>query len=767
MLVALLAVFLLALVAPVAQRVLRRSAGWVFALPILSVTAWLASLVPRVSGGDVVLQQREWIPALGLDLSFRVDGWSLLFLLLISGIGALILVYAAGYFGDHPQAGRFYALLLLFMGSMLGVVAADNLLLLFVFWELTSITSYLLIGFDHEKPESRAAALQALLVTGAGGLALLAGVILIGEAGGTFSLTELLRRDDPLRQHALYLPILLLVLTGAFTKSAQTPFHFWLPGAMAAPTPVSAYLHSATMVTAGVFLLGRLHPLLGGTAAWHGIVTAVGAVTMVTGAVMAMPQTDLKRLLAFSTISALGILTMLLGIGTSLATQAAVVFLIVHSLYKGALFMVAGAVDHDAGTRDVRELSGLFRVMPITAAAAGLAALSMSGLPPLLGFIGKELLYEAGLGAPRGALSITAASVTANVLMVAVAAIVGVRPFIGGRTRAGTATGEPALALWLGPVVLASLALVAGVVPALVDQPLVSAAVTAIRSEPTTVALGLWHGVNTALLLSVATVLTGVMAYRGRERIRVLAPPLDVLTQLGPTALFAAGLRLLVRVAEWQTRLLQHGYLRGYVLSILAVATALTGFALLRFGAVPLWVGVGNLRAYEVAIAVVILGAALVAATARSRLAAVAAMGTVGYGVALIYGLYGAPDLAVTQILVETLTLVLFVLVVVNLPAFAQLSSPRRRRFDAAFAGGAGVVITGLVLKALHVEHGDRVSDYYVTNALVAQGRNVVNIILVDFRSLDTLGEIAVLTVAALGVVAMLKLRPPADRGEE
>jgi len=439
----------------------------------------------------------------------------------------------------------------------------------------------------------------------------------------------------------------------------------------------------------------------------------------------------------------------------------------VHSLYKGALFMVAGAVDHDAGTRDVRELSGLFRVMPITAAAAGLAALSMSGLPPLLGFIGKELLYEAGLGAPRGALSITAASVTANVLMVAVAAIVGVRPFIGGRTRAGTATGEPALALWLGPVVLASLALVAGVVPALVDQPLVAAAVTAIRSEPTTVALGLWHGVNTALLLSVATVLTGVMVYRGRERIRVLAPPLDVLTRLGPTALFAAGLRLLVRVAEWQTRLLQHGYLRGYVLSILAVATALTGFALLRFGAVPLWVGVGNLRAYEVAIAVVILGAALVAATARSRLAAVAAMGTVGYGVALIYGLYGAPDLAVTQILVETLTLVLFVLVVAHLPAFAQLSSPRRRRFDAAFAGGAGVVITGLVLKALHVEHGDRVSDYYVTNALVAQGRNVVNIILVDFRSLDTLGEIAVLTVAALGVVAMLKLRPPVDRGEE
>ncbi len=763
MLSALLLIFILALLAPTLHRVLRGATGWALAVPVAAVTGWFGTLLPGIASGGVFQESRAWVPALGIDLAFRIDGWALLFLLLIAGIGALILIYAGGYLHGHRHEGRFYGFILLFMGSMLGLVSADNLILMFVFWELTSFSSYLLIGFDHEKKESRAAALQALLVTGGGGLALLAGFVLIGKVGGTFSFSTLLESPDVLREHALYLPILLLVLAGAFTKSAQFPFHFWLPGAMAAPTPVSAYLHSATMVKAGIFLLGRFSPLLGSTEAWHQIVTTVGAVTMLAGALLALPQTDLKRLLAYSTVSGLGTLTLLLGIGTTLAIKAAAIFLLVHSLYKGALFMVAGAVDHEAHTRDVRSLSGLFKVMPITALAAGAAALSMSGFPPLVGFISKELLYEANLEA--GSLLVTAAGLAANVIMVAVAIIVGFRPFHGPPQVAPQAMHEPPLALWLGPAVLAALGLVAGILPNLVDRPLLAAAVSAILGVETPVQLKLWHGFNLVLGLSVLTVLAGLAVYAVRDRIRTVAARLAPIARVGPERAYALGLQALTFVADRQTRLLQHGYLRGYVLTVLIVATALAGFALSRFGAVPLWIGFEDVRFHEVAIGVIILSAALVAANARSRLAAVAALGVVGYSVALIYGLYGAPDLAVTQILVETLTLVLFVLVVAHLPHFSTFGGPRRRRFDALFAAVAGVVITLLVLKALHVDSGARVSEYFAENALRAQGRNVVNVILVDFRALDTLGEIAVLSVAALGVFALLKLRPYSKKG--
>jgi len=756
----LLSLILLALVAPALHRRLRGATGWVLALPVLGITAWFATLLPGIADGGVVMESTTWAPALGIDLAFRVDGWGLVFLLLIGGIGVLILIYAAGYFQGHRQEGRFYGFILLFMASMLGLVAADNLVLLFIFWELTSFSSYLLIGFDHEKPESRAAALQALLITGGGGLALLVGFLLMGQVSGSYSYSALLVNPDVLRDHTLYVPILLLVLAGAFTKSAQVPFHFWLPGAMTAPTPVSAYLHSATMVTAGIYLLGRFSPLLGGTDAWHYIVTSFGAVTMLTGALMALVQTDLKRLLAYSTVSALGTLTLLLGIGTALSIKAAAVFLIVHSLYKGALFMIAGAVDHEAGTRDVRALGGLFKVMPLTALAAGAAALSMSGFPPLLGFIGKELLYEANLAAPQAATLITVVGVAANVIMVAVAIMVGFRPFHGSPLLPVKTMHEPPLALWLGPLVLAALGLVAGLFPGLVDQPLVSAAASAIRARQTTVELKLWHGMNLVLLLSVFTLVAGVVVYALRHRLRAWAGWLAPVSRCGPQRCYELALRSLIATAAVQTRLLQHGYLRGYVLTVLVFAMALTGYGLVRFGAVPWREGFDNARPHEIAVGLLILAAALVTVRTRSRLAAVAALGVVGYSVALIYALYGAPDLAVTQIIVETLTLVLFVLVVVHLPAFSELSSPRRRRFDAVFAAVAGLVITLLVLKALHMESDERVTEYYAANALRAQGRNVVNIILVDYRALDTLGEITVLAVAALGVYALLKLRP-------
>lgn len=758
MLTAILILFAFALLAPALQRVLRGSASWVLGLVALAVSARFAAWLPAISSGAVITESRPWAPGLGLELAFRVDGWSLLFLLLIGGIGGLILIYSGGYLHGHRDLGRFLGFILFFMGSMLGLVSADNLILVFIFWELTSFASYLLIGFNHESKASRQAALQALLVTGGGGLALLAGFLLIGQV--SFSLTALLADPGVLRNHPLYPAMLLLVLGGALTKSAQVPFHFWLPGAMAAPTPVSAYLHSATMVKAGIFLLGRMNPVLGGTELWHTLLTVVGAGTMLAGAVLAVPQTDLKRLLAYSTVSALGTLTLLLGIGTTLAVKAAALFLLVHSLYKGALFMVAGTVDHETGTRDVRLLGGLFRLMPITAVAAGLAALSMSGFPPLLGFISKELLYEAKLHAPSAAPLITSAGFVANLVMVTVAIIVGFGPFHGRRPEGSEAGHEGSPALWIGPMVLAVLGAIAGMVPSLVDRPLLGAAVSAVRASETVVRLELWHGINPVLLMSVATVAGGFLLYTRRAWVRALAERLaPIAARFGPERLYRECLEVLVWMAERQTRLIQHGYLRGYILTVVVVATVLAGYALLRFGLGSLWSGFGDLRLYEAVIALMLLGAALAAAAARSRLSAVIALGVLGYGVALIYGLYGAPDLAITQILVETLTLILFVLVVVRLPGLSRLSPPKRRRRDALWAGCAGVVITLLVLKALHVDPVERVSRYHVENAPLAQGRNVVNVILVDFRALDTMGEIVVLSVAAIGVFALLKFK--------
>ena len=374
--------------------------GWLLALIPLAIFVWLLSLQPSIAAGQNIQGRWAWAPSLDIYFSYQIDGLSLLFGLLISGIGALVFVYASGYLAGDRYLGRFYAYLLLFMGAMLGLVFSRNLLMLFIFWELTSITSYLLIGYKHAYASSRAAALQALLVTGGGGLALLAGLLLLGQVGGSLEIGVLAAQRRQIQADALYLPIVLLVLAGAFTKSAQFPFHFWLPNAMAAPTPVSAYLHSATMVKAGIFLMALLTPVLGGTTLWFGLLIATGTVTMVMGAFLAWRQTDLKRILAYTTISALGTLTLLLGIGTPVALKAAMTFLLAHALYKGALFMVAGSVDHQTGTRDIERLGGLGRAMPVTAAAAILAGLSMSGLPPLTGFISKELFYESTLYAP-------------------------------------------------------------------------------------------------------------------------------------------------------------------------------------------------------------------------------------------------------------------------------------------------------------------------------------------------------------------------------
>ncbi|MBI5670411.1 MAG: putative monovalent cation/H+ antiporter subunit A [Chloroflexi bacterium] len=763
MLVAVLSGFGLSLAAPWAVRV-GRLRGWLFALLPLLLTLYFLSFTPAVMTGEAITASYNWVPSLGIQLSFYLDGLSWLFALLVSGTGIFIFIYAGAYMADEPLIGRFYAYILIFMASMLGLVLADNLLTLFIFWELTSFSSYLLIGFKHKDEAARKAALQALLITSGGGLALMAGLILLGLAGNSFEISALVA-GECLTEHPFYVPTLLLILAGAFTKSAQVPFHFWLPGAMTAPSPVSAYLHSATMVKAGIYLLARFTPILGGTALWHLLLPAVGGLTMLVGAYLSLRQVDLKRILAYSTISSLGALVFLLGLDIPLAAQAAIVFLIVHSMYKGALFLIAGILEHETGTRDVTALGGLARIMPLVALAAGFAALSMAGIPPFFGFVSKELLYETTLGLQDNAILFTTLAVIANMMMVAVAVLVFVRPFTGQLVETPQQPHAVPLGLWLGPLALGLGSLAAGLVLAQVGAILIAPAVSAVVARPTAVKLALWHGVNPMLILSILTVLGGLVVYRYRHSYRRISNRLDMGRQWGPAKWYEFGLEAMLSLGRLQTRVLQHGYLRIYLLTINLVFFVLVGLTLVTKHDFAGQLPSTDLRVHEAVIAAIIAVAMIVVLFARSRLAAVVSLGVVGYGIALIFVFFGAPDLAMTQFAIETLTVILMVLILYRLPPFATFSSRGQRIRDAVIALSVGALITTLVLVSTTVTQPTLLTSYFAENSVpAAKGRNIVNVILVDFRGLDTLGEITVLGIAALGVYALLRLRTPSQR---
>ncbi|MBL8090565.1 MAG: putative monovalent cation/H+ antiporter subunit A [Anaerolineales bacterium] len=758
--VSVLSVFAVALLSPLLfRRQNNNISPWLIALLPLGLSAYYISLLPSAAVGNPLTFTRPWAEALGASFSFRADGLGLLFALLISGIGTLVVIYARGYLNQKDLA-LFYPWLLAFMGAMLGVALSDNLILLFIFWELTSLSSFMLIGFKNEKEAARSSALQALLVTSAGGLAMLAGIILLGMAGGTYEISALLSNRMAVQSHSLYLPALILILLGAFTKSAQFPFHFWLPNAMVAPTPVSAYLHSATMVKAGVYLMARLHPVLGGTDAWTYIVGGVGTLTMLIGGYLALSQTDLKRLLAYSTLSALGTLTMLIGLGTPLALKAAVVLLLAHGLYKGALFLVAGALEHETGTRDVTKLGGLFRVMPITAIGAGVAALSMAGLPPLFGFISKELIYETGLEIN---LWLTVAIVAMGLFNVFIAIVVGVGPFIGKQTKTPNKAHEVPFSMWLAPTLLAGLSLFAGMFPGEVSSLIISSATSSVVGEAVVVKLKLWHGINPAFLLSIGTVIAGIALFFVRNSLRSVLQKFE--WKWGPGYLYNYALEGLMNFANWQTRIIQHGYLRYYLRVIVLILTVSGAVALWRIPSVNLISSfndsnTSNVMFYDVMLAVLILGSALVAVLSPSRMGAIVALGAAGYLIALIYLFFGAPDLAITQFAIESLTVILFVLAFYHLPKFQTFSSASERKIDAVISLLAGALMTMLVLVAVDVQIASSISHYYIENSLpLAYGRNIVNVILVDFRNLDTLGEITVLGVAGIGVYALLKFR--------
>lgn len=749
--------FFAAVIAPAVYRRIPKYAGALLSLFPAAVFVWLIRRMPEVAHGHSVEQSFSWVKGLGLDFALRLDGLSLLFALLISGIGTLIIFYTQGYFKGHAQQGRFLMYIIAFMASMLGVVLSNHLLVLFIFWELTSFTSYLLIGFNHENEAARTAALQAMLVTVFGGLFLLAGMILLAQAAGTWRISEIVESGMVLQAHPHYRLILTLVCIGAFTKSAQFPFHFWLPNAMQAPTPASAYLHSSTMVKAGVYLLARLHPALGGTGEWEAILTSVGLATFLIGAFMAIGQNVLKRLLAYTTVSALGAMVMLLGIGTPAAIQAMAAFVLAHAFYKAALFMMAGGITHETDETSVDRLGGLRRAMPFSFAGALLAALSMGAVIPTLGFVAKETWLQA-LGDSPLLLLVTAA---VGAMYVVVGIAVGWKPFAGRRPD-GLQAHEVPVSMRIGPLVLGlgSLALALFFTKETGHMVVDPAAATIAAADMKT-HLHLWAGFNRYLLIGFGSLAGGLFLYRMRPLFLKTGAWLAGVGRFGPDGAYRLILSAVLKFATWQTRLLQTGSLRHYIRYAVVTATVLVAAAFIRAGGFQ---GLDNLSAVPVRIALVailMILAAFFTVHSESRLRSILCMGLVGYGMALLFTFFGAPDLAMTQLVIETLTVILLALAFYHLPPFRHGSSKGTRGVDLAIALGGGIVVMLLVLAAFDVQTPTPVSDYYLEHSYKnAHGRNVVNVILVDFRALDTLGEITVLTIAALGASALLKLRP-------
>ena len=742
----------LAAAAPLLVRLLGDRAKWIMAAgPFLCFLLFLNELSP-LAGSGAKLASWAWAPSLDVDLGFYLDGFGLLFALLISGVGTVVFLYAGGYLAGSPKLGRFYGWIGLFFAAMLGLVLSDNIFVMFIFWELTSISSYMLIGHYHEDERARQCARQALVVTVSGGLALLAGLVLLGTAAGSWSFSGILAAGS-LSGHALYPAILTLVALGAFTKSAQFPFHFWLPNAMAGPAPVSALLHSATMVKAGVFLLARLNPSLGGTDPWFFLLASVGGFTMLWNAVLALRQDDLKKILAYSTTCVLGALVMLIGIGDAAAIQAAMVLLLAHGLYKGALFMAAGAIDHETGERSVDRLAGLRKLMPWTFAAAALAAFSNAGFPPMLGFIAKEYFYKAKIAHPDFLLPLLLLTLAANICLFAVAWLVGFRPFLGPRKETPKPPQDPPWTMRVGPLLLALAGLVFGLNPDLIDHTLIAPAKSAVMGEIFEVELKLYSGINMALGLSVLTVIGGVVTIRFWEKIRILRMPYPVAEEV-----FERLLARILDLADRLTKLTQNGLLHRYIATIVIAVSAFITVALFR-GAGDFGLGrLAGAHIHEWILVLAICASAIMTTQARSRIVALLCAGGAGLGVALVFAFYSAPDLALTQLLIETLTVILFALAFHRLPAFHHHSSLGRRARDAVVAGFFGLLMTALTLLAAHTQAPSHVSDFFREASLPdGKGRNVVNVILVDFRALDTFGEIIVLGVGVLAIFAMFR----------
>ena len=770
--------------------------GWfVLVLPIILFT-YFFQFIGETMNGHNIIESVGWIPSLGINMTFYVDGLGLLFALLITGIGSLVVLYSIYYLSKHKEAlHSFYVYLLLFMGAMLGVTLSDNVIVLYTFWELTSLSSFLLIGYWYHREKSRYGALKSMLITVFGGLSMLAGFILLSIMTDTFSIREMIGQVGTLPDHPLFIPAMLLILLGAFTKSAQFPFHIWLPDAMEAPTPVSAYLHSATMVKAGIYLVARLSPLFAGSGEWFWIVSTVGIITLFWGSFSAVKQTDLKSILAFSTISQLGMIMSLLGLGSAAlhydhldqniylaATVAAVFHLINHATFKGSLFMVVGIIDHETGTRDIRKLGGLMTIMPITFTLAVIGTFSMAGLPPFNGFLSKEMFFTAMVNA--ASLDVFNME-TLGVLFPIVAWIASVFTFIYSmilvfKTFTGkyqpekldTKPHEAPIGMLIPPIILASLVIIFGLFSNILSGTIIEPAIASIT--PTLlgehgayhVHISYWHGWNIELFMTIGVIGIGLIMFLTLLKWSKVYDYLP--KRLTLNNFYDGGLVALDRSATKLNRFYMTGFIRDYLVIIFAFLIVTLTSTLFIKGAFKFgFTDVAPVGIYEVILAIALVAGTITIVFAKSRMTAIIALGAVGYTVSLFFVLFRAPDLALTQLIVETVSVALFLLCFYHLPKLKI--KQKRIRFkltNLIISLGVGTVVTLIAISAQNSKLFDSISSYFVEASYKeGGGNNMVNVILVDFRGFDTLFEITVLGIAALGIFSMIKLR--LTRGKE
>ncbi|GAB3795208.1 Na+/H+ antiporter subunit A [Virgibacillus kimchii] len=783
--------FILAILIPIIYTYTKRiHTGW-FVLPLPFVLfIYLISHLPEISNGNVLLHTMPWVPSLGINFDVYLDGLSMLFALLITGIGTLVVLYSIYYLSKKSEKlNQFYVYMLMFMGAMLGVVMTDNLIVLYVFWEVTSVSSSLLISYWFQREKSILGALKSMYITVFGGLSMLGGFSLIYVMAGSFSIREIIANVELVTTSALFLPAMILILLGAFTKSAQFPFHIWLPDAMEAPTPVSAYLHSATMVKAGIYLIARLTPVFGGSMEWFWIVSLAGLFTLLWGSISAVRQKDLKAILAFSTISQLGLIISLLGVGSAAvyfdgvpdaiyytAILAAVFHLINHATFKGSLFMTAGIVDHETGTRDIRKLGGLMTVMPITFTISLIGLLSMAGLPPFNGFISKELFFTGTLNVmdyemldlSTWGFIFPVVAVIASIFTFLYCAIFLFKTFTGKfkPENYDVNVHEAPWGMLISPAILGALVIIFGLFPNILSYNIIHPVITSILpniTEPIDIELTLWHGFNTELFMTMVVVAIGTLLYMSMKKWSQSA---FYLNERDPfNNLYDYGNNGLIKGSQAITRIQMTGLLRDYFVYMYVFIILLVGYTMFRDNIFAIdTANASEISPYMWALSILFILSTLAIPFINNRLTAIIVVGVLGFLLSLFFVQFRAPDLALTQLLVESVTVVLFMLVFFHMPKLKK--EPFKLRFNLVnlvISLSVGVIVTVIALSSFAMGHEagfDTISEYFIENSVaLAGGYNMVNVILVDFRGLDTILEVVVLGVAALGVVSLVKLR--------